>query len=152
MFKLFKKHSIQLHKVIIIGIIVFCCAIIISISSLAYLYSEQYYRQTIDDTLNDPYVIKHELEKTYETNVAEIFKKYNNINKDDKNSLENFKNDLLGLTVPDKYRQQHFKLIIALDELTLAGKTENVSEQIDWLKLNTAWLGNLLSQFILNNW
>lgn len=152
MFKFFKKSQISIHKVLIIGIMVFCCAIIISVSTMGYLFSDYYYKKSIVENINNPYTIKNELEVSYQKNVSALFEKYKNIDKNDKKALDNFKNELLDLTVPSKYRDQHFKLVIALDELTTKGKTENVSKQINWLKINTAWLGGLLNQFIINNW
>jgi uncharacterized phage infection (PIP) family protein YhgE len=150
-FKIFKRHNIQLYRVLIIGIIVFCCAIIIAVSSLAYTFSERSYRKNVSNVLNDPYVNLRQQERDYEDNVTNIFNGYKNVKKDDTTIINKLKDELMELKVPSSYREQHFKLIIALDELARGDKESKTSKQVNWLKLNAAWLGKLLNNFIINN-
>ena len=148
----FKKRGTEVYRVLIIGIIIFCCAIIISVSSLAYIFSERYYRQSVSETLNDPYVMLRQQERDYEKNVIAIFSKYKDLKKNDAVKANELKEELLQLNVPASYRDQHFKLIIALEDLSKGQKTKNTDKQVQFLKTNALWLGNLLSKFIINNW
>jgi hypothetical protein len=150
MFNLFKKHQVKTHKVLIIAIILVCSAIIVSMSSMAYIFSERYYNQSTEDLLNDPYVNNQLQEAEYEQTIKELLADVSsNPNPDYKLISEK----LMEINVPRNLREQHFKLFVAFEEMAKGDKKDPalVDEQLKWIKTQSGWLSEILSQFILHN-
>jgi hypothetical protein len=144
----FKKHNIKTYKVLLIGVIIVCCSIIISLSTMVYLISERIYRQSVNESLADPLLNLQSQERDYKQKIKDIFAA-NNVNQD----YATLRDKIIEVNVPSSLRDEHFRLVVALEEMAKGDKKNQVvvDKQLNLLKKQAGWLAELLTNFVFHN-
>ncbi len=129
----------NISKIVFLAIFLLVCSIMLTVISL----TSKLNILPFQDVLSEYDLQQKALEESYQKELTGLLEYYT----DASSSLNDIDDNLMSLTVPNKYQDLHFKLITALEDDNVDLTKEKLSEVVK----DYTWLSSILSLFIINN-
>ena len=129
----------NISKIVFLAIFLLVCSIMLTVISL----TSKLNILPFQDVLSEYDLQQKALEESYQKELTGLLEYYT----DASSGLNDIDDNLMSLTVPNKYQDLHFKLITALEDDNVDLTKEKLSEVVK----DYTWLSSILSLFIINN-